>query len=154
MPHIRRSARACAAVFAIAGLAPAGLAQPSREKGDAETVWSCWYNEDTTFRCRLARSRDEPGDRRVKFGSPEPRRSLYPRRGPLPPIVKTIHDHPARLRGRTITIPLFSTPLDPEFAATLVQAVMCDTRPACRTRIYRSPAAAAEEYEEDPARPE
>lgn len=154
MPHVHRSTRACAALFAIAGLVPAGLAQPSRNMGGADTVWYCWYNEDTTFRCRLARARDNPGDRGAKFATPEARRSLYPRRGPLPPIVKTIHEHPARLQGRTITIPVFSAPLDPAFAAMLVQSVMCDIRPACRVRIFRSPAAVAEEYEEDPARTE
>lgn len=154
MSHFHPTTRAVAALFAIAGFAPVGLAQPSRDIGDAETVWYCWYNEDTTFRCRLARARDNPGDRGAWLGIPETRRSLYPKRGPLPPIVKTIHEYPARLRGRTITIPLFSHPLDPGLAAILVHSVMCGSRPACRTLIFPSSLAAAKEFEEDPARAE
>jgi len=70
----------------------------------------------------------------------------------LPAIVKTIHERPAQLRGRTITIPVFTPPRDAQFAAMLVEAVMCGARPSCRARILRSPAAVAVEYEEDPAR--
>lgn len=154
MPHFHSAAPACAALFAIAGLAGAALAQPSPDVGDLDTVWNCWYNNDTTFRCRLARAPDDPGERDAEPQRPEARpQSLYPRRGrPLPAIVRTIHEHPARLRGHTITIPLFSPPLDTPFAGELVQAVMCGRRPMCRARIFRSAAAVAQQYEENPAR--
>lgn len=153
MRNFHSATRTCAALLSIAALAPAALAQPSSDLvGPADTVWNCWYNHDTTFRCRLAQAPDDPGGADADPGLSAPRPSLYPKRGPLPAIVKTIRDHPARLRGRTITIPLFSPPIDMRFSVELVQAVMCGRRPACRIRIFRSLAGVAQEYEEDPAR--
>jgi hypothetical protein len=149
MAKLHPAARTCALVLAMAAIAPACRAQPS----GAETVWNCWYNGDTTYRCRLAHARDEPGGKTEPY-VPAPRGSLLPRRRPLPAIVRTIHEHPAQLHGRTITIPVFTEPRDPQFATMLVEAVMCGARPDCRARILRSAAAVALEYEEDPARPE
>lgn len=154
MRNLHSATRACAALVSAAVLAPAAVAQLSPDFGPADTVWNCWYNHDTTFRCRLAQAPDDPGGADADPGLSAPRSSLYPRRGPLPAIVRTIRDHPARLRGRTITIPLFSPPIDIRFSAELVHAVMCGRRPVCRIRIFRSLAAVAQEYEEDPARAE
>jgi len=154
MPRFHPATRACAALLALAARAPAALEQPSADLGAVDTEWHCWYNDDTTFRCRLARAPDDPGARDAEPDRAPARSSLYPRRGPLPAIVGTIHQHPARLRGRTITIPLFSAPRDVRFAAMLVQGVMCGARPACRALIFDSAAAVADAYEEDPARAE
>lgn len=150
MFRIHSVVRACAALGAAVGLVAVACAQAAPAGREADTLWACWYDGDTTFRCRLLRARDEPVDR-TPARAREPRRSLYPRRGPLPPVVNTIHEHPGRLRGRTITVPLFSPPIDMRVAVELVEAVMCDVRPECRVRIFRSAAAAAMQYEDDPA---
>jgi hypothetical protein len=157
MDTLRILTRNSVTLFALAT-----LAGPARaDAAAADTAWGCWYNGDTTFRCRLARAPDEevsaPGghDAPAPGASPFPpapsQRLLLPRRGPLPVLVQTIHEHPARLRGRTITIPLFSHPTDAQLAAELTHAVMCGDRPACHVQIFRSAAAFAYAHEEDPA---
>lgn len=154
MTHRKFILSTCAAVLALGMHAPPGLAQqPPRDATD--TLWLCWYNHDSTFRCRLSRAPRLPASLRApRPAPPAARNTLYPRRGPLPPIVKTIHEQPARLKSHTITIPLFTPPLDLQFAAALVQSVMCDVHPGCRALILRSTTAVIEAFEEDPARDE
>ncbi|BAL22517.1 hypothetical protein [Azoarcus sp. KH32C] len=156
MPKPRSALRTCAALAALGTLAPPGHGQRPLDDALGETLWLCWYNHDSTFRCRLARAPETPPEVRAQYARradrTSSRRSLYPKRGPLPPIVKTIQEQPDLLRSRTITIPLFTPPRDLAFAATLVQAVMCDIRPACRAQIMRSSTAVIDAFEEDPAR--
>ncbi|HJV25630.1 MAG TPA: hypothetical protein VJ673_08075 [Aromatoleum sp.] len=160
MPKLGPALRTCAALVAVVAFPPLGHAERPRDAAVSETLWLCWYNHDSTFRCRLAHAPDTPPEIRAQYADQRAkgadrtssRRSLYPKRGPLPTIVKTIQEQPDLLRSRTITIPLFTPPRDLAFAATLVQAVMCDIRPACRAQIMRSSTAVIDAFEEDPAR--
>ena len=136
-------ARRALATLAVALVAPAHGAEPAAAPAEPlETSWTCWYNGDSRVLCRVAAA---------PALDAAPLTTAYPGRDTLPEAVRTIHERPALLRGRTITIPLHSPPEDMDNAAELACAVMCGIRTACRVDFFRDVAELALRHEEDPA---
>ncbi len=96
----------------------------------AETAWQCWYDRALHVACVLlqgapAARTDDPQQR----ARTQATGMTLP--GPLPPLVKTLHENHEALRGQIIRIPLHSEPGDHRFVGELAQAVMCGGRSDC-----------------------
>lgn len=118
-------------------------------------TWTCWYDNAKGVSCYL------PGARVSSPRTPEGRdpastsapAGMLSGRRPLPPLVGTILNHPERLRGRHISIPLFTEAEDMEFVKELAEAVMCGVKENCFVRFLGSASEVAlwlDEFE-DPA---
>ncbi|WP_332675533.1 hypothetical protein [Aromatoleum sp.] len=107
-------------------------------------VWLCWYPGATTLACRLG---DAPGPAGLSASAARVAEELdvpVPEgRVALPPIVRTILRRPGDLRGRRISIPLFTEPLDMDFARELAYSVMCGANRNCEVRFVDSDTDAA-----------
>lgn len=132
---------AIATILALCGL------QASLACADeiAVTTWHCWYQGQTRLACRLA---TVAGDGETL----SPEALTDPLRAALPAAAQQVLDHPARLRNRTVTIPMFSSYEDRANAEDLADAVMCGARMACRVVFHPDIAAIAFLHETDPAR--
>lgn len=104
-----------------------------------QVIWICWYPGATTLACRLD---DAPEPSPLSTSAPHVAEELdvpLPAdRAALPPIVRTILHRPGALRGRRIAIPLFTEPLDMDFARELAHAVMCGANRKCDVRFVDS----------------
>ncbi len=127
-------------------LAPAAPATDGTAiSAPATTVWTCWHNGKTRILCRLSRAPEWGTAEAAELAAP------YPGQMVLPLAVREIREQPMRLYGRTLVIPMFSTPELAANSEMLADAVMCGARPACRVDFFHDVAGLASLYEEDPA---
>lgn len=114
----------------------------------AETTWNCWHARNTKILCRLADAPEVIEDAAaIEVAAPTARLQ----RTRLPKIAKTILEQAAKLRERTISIPMYSHPESMANAEELADAVMCGARKSCRVQFFRSVALAALYIVGDPA---
>lgn len=124
---------------------------PDAVASASETTWNCWHARGTNILCRLADA-PEVIEEAVTHQVHEPaRQTTLPQRGRLPKIAETILKQAAKLRERTISIPMFSHPESMANAEELADAVMCGARKSCRVQFFRSVALAALHIVGDPA---
>lgn len=84
--------------------------------------WACRYVPDNlTIRCLLIDAAE---------GAARPAGSAIERR--LPAFVRVIRQHPVRLVGVPVAIPLWSVPYETAFVRQLAESVMCGARRDCR----------------------
>lgn len=125
----------------FAGLVLASTGAVAAAQTPAQVIWTCWYPGATSLACRLG---DAPEPSRLSSSSApaaEERDVPVPEgHAGLPPIVRTILHRPVELRGRRISIPLFTAPLDMKFARELAHAVMCGANRNCDVRFVDSEA--------------
>lgn len=91
--------------------------------------WTCWYVPGAeTISCLLipASENGYPVDAAVA----ERARQLL-----LPDVVRTIWSDPEQISGYRVSIPMWTPPLDMNFARQLAESVMCGARTDC-TVIY------------------
>jgi len=137
----RRSASGFARWRQLAGLvlASTGAVAAAQTPLPPQVVWMCWYPGATTLACRLG---DAPEPSRLSSsaagGTGELDVAVPEGHVALPPIVRTILHRPGELRGRRISIPLFTEPLDMDFAHELAHAVMCGANRNCDVRFVDS----------------
>jgi hypothetical protein len=117
MPH--RTALPILALLLGAAGAPSASAQ---------TVWSCWYNQQQQVACLLqsAAQVSAASEAAVPAG--------------VPPSLTVVRNQPSTLRGRAMLIPLYNEPFDTSALAELAQAVMCGPQPGCRVVYGGQPA--------------
>lgn len=98
---------------------------------EAQTVWACWTNQQQQVACLLQSSTPGAGP----VGTAQ-----APMTSAWPPSLQTVRGQPARLRGRTLLIPLHTEPFDPASVAELARAVLCGSQPGCRVSYGEQPA--------------
>lgn len=117
----------------------------------AETTWNCWHARNTKILCRLAYAPEVieySADDDVAVAATQ---AKLPLRARLPLLAETILKQAAKLRERTISIPMYSHPESMADAEELADAVMCGGRNSCRVQFFRSVALAALYIVGDPA---
>lgn len=88
-----------------------------------QTVWKCWYNQDTRIECVLTSAAEVTAD---------------PRDARLPQPVKQIWTQPAALEGKRVFVPLYTEPEDWDHVRLLAESVMCGAKPACSVQFSRN----------------
>lgn len=116
-----------------------------------ETTWNCWHARNTKILCRLADAPELVDDAAAIEVAAPAAPTARPQRTRLPKIAKTILEQAAKLRERTISIPMYSHPESMANAEELADAVMCGARKSCRVQFFRSVALAALYIVGDPA---
>jgi hypothetical protein len=106
--------------FALTHSAQAQDAQP-------DTVWRCWYNQDSRIQCVLVSATP---------GTPaDPRYADNPK---LPQAIKQLWTNAASAAGSRVFIPLFTEPEDWDRVRLLAESVMCGANRSCVVDFSRS----------------
>lgn len=92
-----------------------------------DTVWKCWYNQDTRIQCVLLTA--------TASAAANPR---YAENAMLPAAVKQLWTSAATLAGKKVYIPLHTEPDDWERVRLLAESVMCGANRACVVDFSRS----------------
>lgn len=132
-------------------LAAAEDASPRAATAIAETTWNCWHARNTKILCRLADAPEVIEDAAASEVGAPTGVTTASRPARLPKIAETILQQAAKLRQRTISIPMYSHPESMANAEELADAVMCGARKSCRVQFFRSVALAALYIVGDPA---
>lgn len=94
--------------------------------------WACWYESgDLTIRCLLVHAP------RLEAAQAEAIRQSIDRR--LPNVVGVIWATPEKVADRVVSIPLWNTPSEWEFARELAASVMCGVRRDCEVSFDLNP---------------
>ncbi len=137
---LRAADRFAIGLFArLASVLPALVAALLSAGAHAETPaveWICWHDNAKSLLCQLSSSEDGYVGGAMADAKADVT-DAAPRRGVLPRLAHAILQDPASLKGRRITIPMFSEPEDWEFMVELAESVMCGTKIACSVHFVR-----------------
>jgi hypothetical protein len=113
------------------------LAVPGSSFAEASAVagprWACWYEAgDLTIQCLLSRTPKSGLEARALDADRTTDRRL-------PELVRTLRGSPEQLATNRISIPLWNTPSEMDFARELAQSVMCGMRADCSVNFDVNP---------------
>jgi hypothetical protein len=108
--------------LAAALLAFSGIAAAQTVTG---TIWTCWYNGDTTVRCVLAESGSVDASTANNVTN-------------MPQIARALRYSPEQFAGKQVAVPTYSPPTDWDNVKVLAESAVCGSRADCTVNFFRS----------------